>query len=476
MALRTIRVQGDSVLTKKSRTVDKMTPRIGELITDMLDTMYDAMGVGLAAPQVGILKRIVVIDVGEGPIVLINPEILETDGEQTGDEGCLSVPGMAGQVTRPNYVKVKALDVNMNEQIYEGEGLLARAFCHEIDHLDGKMYTELVEGELHKVTYDEEDSRRDTMKIVYMGTPDFAVAPLAALAENGYEVEAVITQPDKPKGRGKTMMPTPVKEEALKHGIPVLQPVKVRDPEFVEKLKSLAPDIIIVAAFGQIIPKSILDMPRFGCINIHASLLPKYRGAAPIQQAVIDGEKESGVTIMQMGTGLDTGDMISRIVVPLAKDETGGSLFDKLAQAGAELLVQTLPSIFDGTATREKQPEESPTPYAAMISKKMGLLDFSKNAEELERLVRGLDPWPSAFTFINGKTLKVWKSSVLEKQAQEAPGTVIAADKGGIQVACGQKVLVLHEVQLEGKKRMEADAFLRGYQLKPGDMFRDSRE
>ena len=157
MALRTIRVQGDSVLTKKSRTVDKMTPRIGELITDMLDTMYDAMGVGLAEPQVGILKRIVVIDVGEGPIVLINPEILETSGEQTGDEGCLSVPGMAGQVTRPNYVKVKALDVNMNEQIYEGEGLLARAFCHEIDHLDGKMYTELVEGELHKVTYDEED-------------------------------------------------------------------------------------------------------------------------------------------------------------------------------------------------------------------------------------------------------------------------------------------------------------------------------
>lgn len=157
MALRTIRVQGDSVLTKKTRTVDKMTPRIGELITDMLDTMYDAMGVGLAAPQVGILKRIVVIDVGEGPIVLINPEILETSGEQTGDEGCLSVPGMAGQVTRPNYVKVKALDINMNEQIYEGEGLLARAFCHEIDHLDGKMYTELVEGELHKVTYDEED-------------------------------------------------------------------------------------------------------------------------------------------------------------------------------------------------------------------------------------------------------------------------------------------------------------------------------
>ena len=173
MALRTIRVQGDSVLTKKSRTVDKMTPRIGELITDMLDTMYDAMGVGLAAPQVGILKRIVVIDVGEGPIVLINPEILETSGEQTGDEGCLSVPGMAGQVTRPNYVKVKALDVNMEEQIYEGEGLLARAFCHEIDHLDGKMYTELVEGELHKVT-DRKSTRLNSSHCIVSRMPSSA--------------------------------------------------------------------------------------------------------------------------------------------------------------------------------------------------------------------------------------------------------------------------------------------------------------
>lgn len=314
------------------------------------------------------------------------------------------------------------------------------------------------------------------MKIVYMGTPDFAVAPLAALVKNGYEVEAVVTQPDKPKGRGKTMMPTPVKEEAMEHDIPVLQPVKVREPEFVEKLSELKPDIIIVAAFGQIIPKSILEMPKFGCINIHASLLPKYRGAAPIQQAVIDGEKESGVTIMQMGTGLDTGDMISKIVVPLAEDETGGSLFDKLAEAGAELLIRTLPSIFDGSAVYEKQPEESPTPYAAMITKKMGLLDFAKSATELERLVRGMNPWPSAFTFINGKNLKVWRSSVEKTDVTETPGTVVSTDKEGIHVACGEDVLVLHEVQLEGKKRMEADAFLRGCQLKPGDMFKDSRE
>ena len=200
------------------------------------------------------------------------------------------------------------------------------------------------------------------MKIVYMGTPDFAVPPLAALVKNGYDVTAVVTQPDKPKGRGKTLLPTPVKEEALKHGIPVYQPKKVRDPEFMEVLKELNPDIIVVAAFGQIIPKAILELPEFGCINIHASLLPKYRGAAPIQQAVIDGEKESGVTIMQMGTGLDTGDMISQTAVTLDEKETGGSLFDKLADLGADLLVKTLPSVFDRTAVMEKQPEESPTP------------------------------------------------------------------------------------------------------------------
>ena len=314
------------------------------------------------------------------------------------------------------------------------------------------------------------------IRIVYMGTPDFAVEPLEAIIKAGYEVAAVVTQPDKQKGRGKEVKMTPVKVCALRHGIPVFQPVKIKEPEAVAELEKYQADLFVVAAFGQLLSEEILNMPEYGCINIHASLLPKYRGAAPIQQAVIDGEKESGVTIMQMGTGLDTGDMISRIVVPLSEDETGGSLFDKLAVAGAELLVQTLPSIFDGTATREKQPEESPTPYAAMISKKMGLLDFGKSAEELERLVRGLNPWPSAFTFINGKTLKVWKASVLKTQAGKVPGTVLAADKEGIQVACGQNVLVLHEVQLEGKKRMEVDAFLRGYQLKPGDMFKDSRE
>lgn len=309
------------------------------------------------------------------------------------------------------------------------------------------------------------------MKIVYMGTPDFAVPPLRALAEAGYEIAAVVTQPDKPKGRSKALMPTPVKEEAMKHNILVYQPVKVKSPEFMEILEEIHPDMIVVAAFGQIIPKAILELPKFGCINIHASLLPKYRGAAPIQQAVIDGEKESGVTIMRMGTGIDTGDMISKIVVPLSEEETGGSLFDKLALAGAELLIKTLPAIADGTAVYEKQPEESPTPYAAMITKQMGCMDFNRSAVELERLVRGMNPWPSAYTHVNGKTLKVWKSEAApSEKSGMAPGTILKADKTGIHVACGQGVLILKEVQLEGKKRMDTDAFLRGYRMEAGNV------
>lgn len=314
------------------------------------------------------------------------------------------------------------------------------------------------------------------MKIVYMGTPDFAVEPLRALVEAGYEVAAVVTQPDKPKGRSKALVPTPVKEEAQKHGLSVYQPEKVRDPGFVEVLEKICPDIIVVAAFGQIIPGKILDLPKFGCINIHASLLPKYRGAAPIQQAVIDGEKESGVTIMRMGTGLDTGDMIAKVTVPISAEETGGSLFDKLAHAGAELLIETLPSIENGTASYEKQPEESPTPYAAMITKQMGRMDFHKSAQELERLVRGLNPWPSAYTYLNGKVLKVWKSAVSGESTQAIAGTVLKADKTGIHVACAGSVLIFEEVQLEGKKRMRTEDFLRGYHLEEGTLLTDQRE
>ena len=314
------------------------------------------------------------------------------------------------------------------------------------------------------------------MKIVFMGTPDFAVGTLHALAESEHEILAVVTQPDKPKGRGKALQPTPVKEEALRYGIPVYQPKKVREEEFQAVLRELNPDLIVVVAFGQLIPKSILELPRYGCVNVHASLLPKYRGAAPIQWAVIDGEKESGVTIMKMDEGLDTGDMIAKAVVPLAADETGGSLFDKLSQIGAQLLIDTIPALEAGTAVCEKQPQESPTPYAAMLNKKMGLIDWNQDASVIECLIRGLNPWPSAYTYLKGKTLKIWQAKVVERQQEAEPGTVICVGKKQLVVACKTNALSIQRLQLEGKKQMETEAFLRGYTIDSGIQFRMNRE
>ena len=303
------------------------------------------------------------------------------------------------------------------------------------------------------------------MRVVFMGTPDFSVGTLNALIQAGYEVAAVVTQPDKPKGRGHSIQCTPVKEEAVRHGLRVYQPSKVRDPEFIETMRSIKPDVFVVVAFGQIIPKEILNLAPYGCINVHASLLPKYRGAAPIQWAVLDGEKESGVTIMRMDEGLDTGDMMAKAVVQLDPEETSGSLFDKLSQVGTELLVQTLKSVEEGTVVYEKQPKESPTPYAGMIRKEMGRIDWNCSAEKLERLVRGLSPWPSAYTYLNKKTLKIWKAHVIQEYADAEPGTVIRTDKKEIYVACADRVLCLDEVQLEGKKKMACADFLRGYRV-----------
>lgn len=309
------------------------------------------------------------------------------------------------------------------------------------------------------------------MRVVFMGTPDFAVGTLRALAEEGYEVVGVVTQPDKPKGRGKTLVPTPVKEEAEKWGIPVFQPKRVRDGEFIETLEALKPQVIVVVAFGQIIPREILEMPPWGCINVHASLLPKYRGAAPIQWAILDGEEKTGVTIMRMDEGLDTGDMITQAEVKIGVEETGGSLFDKLSLTGAKALTDTLKKLEEGTAQFVKQPAESPTPYAAMIEKKMGCIDWGREAVEIERLIRGLSPWPSAYTYLQGKMLKIWRAQVLREDAQGSPGTIAGADKEGIRVNTGKGVLRLTEVQLEGKKRMEAEVFLRGYHLPAGSSF-----
>ena len=313
------------------------------------------------------------------------------------------------------------------------------------------------------------------MRVIFMGTPDFAVGTLEEIIKAGHEVVLAVTQPDKPKGRGKEMQFTPVKECALAHNIPVYQPKKIREPECIEELKKYQADVCVVVAFGQILPKEILEMTPYGCINVHASLLPKYRGAAPIQWAVINGEKVSGVTTMQMDEGLDTGDMLEKVEITLDKKETGGSLFDKLSAKGAALCVHTLAELEKGTITPQKQ-GESTTEYAKMLNKKSGEIDWTKTAVEIERLIRGLNPWPSAYTFLNGKTLKVWKCKVSTEKTDAVPGTIFLADKEGIHTACGEGVLILTEVQLEGKKRMETEAFLRGYHIENGIVFTDHKE
>lgn len=316
-----------------------------------------------------------------------------------------------------------------------------------------------------------------------MGTPDFSVGTLEAIAAAGHEIVGVVTQPDKQKGRGKQVQPTPVKEAAVRLGLPVFQPARVREPEFVETLRALEPEVIVVVAFGQIIPQAVLEIPKYGCINVHASLLPAYRGAAPIQWAVINGEKESGVTIMRMDTGLDTGDMLAKTVVPLEPKETAGSLFDKLSKAGAQLLTETLPELEKGSVVPEKQPEESTTEYARMIRKEDGRIDWSRKAVEIERLIRGMSPWPSAFTTLNGKTVKIWSAEVVAliggdvfaalpgQDPKKHAGEIWAADESGIHVRTGDGILVIRELQLEGKKRMTVQDFLRGHKIEPGSRF-----
>ena len=322
------------------------------------------------------------------------------------------------------------------------------------------------------------------MRIVFMGTPDFSVPALKALVEAGHQVIAVVTQPDKPKGRGKEVQMTPVKIQAMEYGIPVYQPAKVREASFVEVLKGLEADVYVVIAFGQILPKAVLELPKYGCINIHASLLPKYRGAAPIQWCVIDGERETGITTMMMDVGLDTGDMLEKAVIPIEEKETGGSLHDKLSMAGGDLILSTLKKLEEGTLVRTPQTDEG-TCYAKMLTKSLGDIDWNQGAVSIERLIRGLNPWPSAYTMWNGKTIKIWAADVIAgREAADflsesgvpaetgtAPGTVVCSDKHSLVVCTGDGLLSVRELQMEGKKRMDTPAFLRGYPIPEGDVF-----
>ena len=311
------------------------------------------------------------------------------------------------------------------------------------------------------------------MRIVFMGTPDFSVPTLETLIAFRHEVIGVVTQPDKPKGRGKEIQMSPVKECALAHNIPVYQPVRAREEAFVDEMRALNPDVMVVIAFGQILSQELLDLPKFGCVNIHASLLPKYRGASPIQWAVINGDEETGITTMQMAAGMDTGDILETAVIKLDEKETGGSLFDRLSLMGGDLILSTLDGLEAGTIQAVPQDDAQAT-YVKKIPKSMGEIDWTMSAAAIERLVRGLNPWPSAYTHWNGKMLKIWEAEVLPQSAcgeAKAPATVLEADHDTLTLQTGDGVLKICSLQLEGKKRMDVASFLRGYPVTAGSRF-----
>lgn len=309
------------------------------------------------------------------------------------------------------------------------------------------------------------------MKTVFMGTPDFAVDVLDAMVKAGHEVGYVITQPDKARDRGKKIQFTPVKEKAMEYGLEVLQPEKVRgNDELLAQLEKYAPDIIVVVAYGQILPKSVLDLPRLGCVNVHASLLPKLRGASPIQNAIVTGETVTGVTIMQMGEGLDTGDMLTKVEVEIGR-MNGQQLHDALAKAGAQLLVDTLPKLDAGEITAVPQ-DDSLSTYAGLIRKQDGKIDFSKSPVEIERLIRGFDPWPGAFCDYNGVVMKLWAACPTDKATDKENGTVLHAGDDGMEIACGGQILRVTEIQVPGKKRVAVKDYLRGNAIEEGTVLR----
>ncbi|MDY3910090.1 MAG: methionyl-tRNA formyltransferase [Eubacterium sp.] len=308
------------------------------------------------------------------------------------------------------------------------------------------------------------------MKVIFMGTPDFSVPVLQGLIDSKeHEVTAVVTQPDKPRGRSGKLVFTPVKQLAVEYGIPVYTPKRVKDPEFVKELSRIPCDVIVVIAFGQILSKEILDLPKYGCINVHASLLPRWRGAAPMQWAIIAGDETTGITTMQMDVGLDTGDMLLTKEVPISPNETGESLHDKMAVLGSELLLETLRQAEEGTLHPIPQNDEDST-YAKMLTKETGKIDWNLDAAQIERYVRGLNSWPSAYSGYKGKTLKIWCAEVLPEVTEEKPGTVVSVEKDSFTVQTGNGCLRILELQLEGKKRMDAGSFLRGVKIEKGDV------
>ncbi|MBE3589818.1 MAG: methionyl-tRNA formyltransferase [Firmicutes bacterium] len=455
----------DPRLRERAKPVRRVNRNLRRLIERMAKTMYEADGIGLAGPQVGVMERLFVVDIGEGLKEFINPEILEASEEQVELwEGCLSIPGLRGLVPRPSRVRVTALDRHGRRFWVDADGWLARVIQHEYDHLEGVLF-------LDRALRVVEVPPESRLRVVFFGTSPFAGTVLERMLEREVTPLLVVTQPDRPRGRGQAPAPTPVKRLALEHELDVAAPTRLRDAAFVERLKALEPDVIVTAAYGRILPEDVLAVPKRAAVNVHASLLPRWRGAAPIQRALMAGDERTGVTILHMSAELDAGDIILQKEAPIEPDDDFGSLHEKLAELGAEALLEALRLIAKGEAPRRPQDAEGVT-LAPPLRPEEEWIDWTRPAVEVRNHIRALTPWPGARCLHGAELWKIARTELAaagEVRGGE-PGEIVAVrPERGFAVACGQGALWVTELQPAGRRRMRASDFLNGHRLEPGE-------
>jgi methionyl-tRNA formyltransferase len=461
------------VLRLKAKPVKNINAQVRKLLDDMQETMKEARGIGLAAPQVGASRRIIIVDAGTGLYEIINPELLSAEGQETAIEGCLSIPGWAGEVDRHTSLRITGLNRDGSKIWLDASGLLARVVQHEMDHLDGILFVDkaktLMEATQEDVEAVEVAAKPVPFRIVYMGTPEFAIKPLEELLSCGHEIVMVVTQPSRRGNRGQTEEP-PVKLYAEKRNLPVLQPESVNDEEFVRAAKNARPDFIVVAAFGQKLGRELLKASRHGAVNIHPSLLPEYRGAAPVQRSIMDGKTTTGVTIMRMAPSMDTGGILAQSKTEISPSDDAGTLGEKLSALGAAMLPRVLQEMAGGTARVIPQDPAKAT-RAPRLTEQDERIDWSRPAQAIANQVRALTPEPGARTTFRGKNVKIWAAEDAgPAEPGLGPGAIVSSGEA-LMVVTGDGLLRVREIQPAGKRPMTGGEFVRGYRPAAKDRF-----
>jgi len=461
------------VLRQKAKPVKNVNAAVRKLLGDMQETMKEAQGVGLAAPQVGVSRRVIVVDAGEGLYEIINPEILSAQGTETAIEGCLSVPGWAGEVDRFASVRVTGINRDGSKIWLDANALLARVLQHEMDHLDGVLFVDKARTLMEATDQDEQPvevaPKPTQFRIVYMGTPQFAIKPLEELLSVGHDVAMVVTQPSRRGKRGRIEEPA-VKEYAVSRNLRVVQAQSVDEEQFIQAVRDAQPDFLVVAAFGQRLGRDLLNVPKHGAVNIHPSLLPAYRGSAPVQRAIMDGQSRTGVTIMRMTPKMDAGGMLAQSTAEISPSDDAGTLGEKLSALGAAMLTRVLQEMASGRARIIPQDPAQVTRALRLRPEDEGI-DWSRPASAIVNQVRALRPAPGARTSFGGKNVKIWAVEEAGRPAEgSGPGSMIC-DEGTLAVVTGDGLLRVLELQPAGRRRMTAGEFMRGYRPATGDRF-----